>query len=129
MPEYLTPAQFQANNHARNMRSLDAALRELIDTVRSVKAIYAGVGGDAYALPPTQEQSVEMLRIAQAVALNAGDIAKLCRPKNRLEAAEKALEAADAIRAVVPWVIAESERGLFNAFDAARAAHKATVEP
>lgn len=45
----------------------------------------------------------------------------------RLEAAEKALEAADAIRAVVPWVIAESERGLFNAFDAARAAHKATA--
>jgi hypothetical protein len=48
----------------------------------------------------------------------------------RLGAAEKALEAADAIRSVVPWVIAESERGLFNAYDAARAAHrKTTVGP
>ena len=73
---YLTEEQFRDNNHERNMRSLKAAWRELYSTSRSVESIYGDRNDGAR---PTKEQSVEMLRMAQAIEANASIIARLCR--------------------------------------------------
>jgi hypothetical protein len=76
---YLTEEQFRDNNHTRNMRYLNTALKALLTISRSVKSIYTSDEG----AQPTREQSAEMLMTAQAIALNAGDIVKLVGRSSR----------------------------------------------